>query len=230
MSCSFKSIQFGAFSLIKDAHSSRREADTVCDLHSQTSFALAALANHIHAHSRSHAHAHRYLFGRGFLFIQHRVLPGSPIQKALRTDATDRTGTVRGPRWALRRIGYAGCWCGAAVPACSGKGPFLSLWRWEAQGSTRSFISAGSLVGEWIPSGSCPHLQRYSRKPSTCSRDRLCHSSSAAWKLGQMERAYSQKRLWFVFTIQACSGSAQMKDELCGKQNQQTAWQGVLVR
>lgn len=161
MSCSFKSIQFGAFSLIKDAHSSRREADTVCDLHSQTSFALAALANHIHAHSRSHAHAHRYLFGRGFLFIQHRVLPGSPIQKALRTDATDRTGTVRGPRWALRRIGYAGCWCGAAVPACSGKGPFLSLWRWEAQGSTRSFISAGSLVGEWIPSGSCPHLQRF---------------------------------------------------------------------
>lgn len=110
------------------------------------------------------------------------------------------------------------------------KGPFLSLWRWETQGSTRSFIAAGSLVGEWIPSGSCPHLQRYSRKPSTCSRDRLCHSSSAAWKLGQMERAYSQKRLWFVFTIQACSGSAQMKDELCGKQNQQTAWQGVLVR
>lgn len=127
-------------------------------------------------------------------------------------------------------LAMRGCWCGAAVPACSVKGTSLRLWRWEAQGSTRSFISAGSLVREGIPSGSCPHLHRYSRKPSMCSRNRLCHSSLAVWKLGQMEWAYSQKRFWFVFTIQACSGSAQMKDELCGKHNQQTAWEGVLVR
>ena len=37
MPCSFKFSQFDAFCFfIKAAHSSRREADTVCDLHSQS--------------------------------------------------------------------------------------------------------------------------------------------------------------------------------------------------
>ena len=48
-------------------------------------------------------------------------------------------------------LAMQGCWCGVAVPACSVKGTSLRLWRWEAQGSTRSFISAGCWWGNAFP-------------------------------------------------------------------------------
>lgn len=174
--------------------------------------------------SHTHTHTHRCLFGRSFLFIQHRILPGFQMQIALRVDAGDRTGTVCRLRWALQRLGYAGMlmWCGRTCLFCERH--FSEAVKVRSPGISQKLHFGWLLVGECVPSGSCPHLQRYSRKPSMCSRDRLCHSSSAVWKLEQMEKKSLQpKEVVIVYKIQACSGSAQMKDELCGKQNQQTA-------
>lgn len=50
-----------------------------------------------------------------------------------------------------RVLAMRGCWCGVAVPVCSVKGTSLRLWRWEAQGATRSFISAGCWWGKAFP-------------------------------------------------------------------------------
>lgn len=187
----------------------------------------------VNTHTRTHTHTHTHsaaCLAEAFCLFSTESSWAPRCNKL--QESTEETKPELYLSWDGHYGGLAvqGCWCGVAVPACSVKGSCLSLGRWEARGSTQSSMLASSLAGECIPSGSCPHLQRYSRKPSVYSCDRLCCISSAVWRLGQMEGAHSQARLWFAITTQACSGSAQMKDELCGKQNQQTAWQGVLVR
>lgn len=114
-------------------------------------------------------------------------------RKALRVRAGDTAELCTSRGGHCGGLTMWGCWCGAAVPACCMRGRSLRLWRWEAQGSTRIFLSAGSLLREYVPSGSCPPLQHDSRQPSACSSDRLSPSSSAAWKQEQMGRAYSQE-------------------------------------
>lgn len=153
-------------SFIKDAHSFRREADTVCDLHaqSQTSFALAAITNYTPPPTLPPLHTRMLVWQKLSVYsaLSPPRLPDVESSKSWCRRHNQNcvwadVGTAED--WLCGML----MWCGCTCLFC--EKPFSEAVKVRGQGSARSFIPAGSFVGECIPSGNCPHLQRYSRKP-----------------------------------------------------------------
>lgn len=150
-------------------------------------------------HTRVRAHTHStHLLGRRFLFIEQspcRLPDGESCKNWCKKEADLGLSLGRGGHYG--GLAMWGPWRGVAAPAYSGKGNSLRLWRQEAPGSMRRSTAARLVGGRCIPSGSRPHLRRYSRKQCVqqwqATPQLLC-----SWKRGQMGRASHQERSWFV--------------------------------